>query len=149
MKKVYLLIVTVCLILSGCETTHSSLYYWGGVSNNTTTYEDMAYGVYKKQSPEALCRLICVYEDMVKHPNGARNVPPPGICAEYAYYLSMPETAETFARTATNKQKRIFEQSDYAAFFPQYARELFEREITLYPESAVFIKPLIDKLLKQ
>ena len=82
-------------------------------------------------------------------PDAQHRLPPPGICAEYAYYLSMPETAETFAKTATNKQKRIFEQSDYAAFFPQYARELFEREITLYPESAVFIKPLIDKLLKQ
>jgi hypothetical protein len=127
----------------------NSLYYWGGNSGNATRYEEMAYGMYKHQSPEALCDMLCVYEDMIQHPTGERQVPPPGICAEYAYYLSMPETAQIFATTAKKSQKSVFARNDYASFFPEYAKQLFEKELTLYPESAVFIKPIITKLTQQ
>lgn len=147
MRKIVFLLA-IGLLAAGCSST-SSLYYWGGQSGNATRYEEMAYGMYKKQSPEALCQMLCVFEDIVQNPEGTRNVPPPGICAEYAYFLSIPETAETFASVATKSQRRVFKQSDYASFFPEYARQLFEREITLYPESAIFVKPLIEKLLQQ
>ena len=144
----HLLIVSIAaVVLSSCATT--SLYYWGGTKNDASKYEEMAYQMYKKQSPEALCAMLCVYEDMVQNPIGTRQVPPPGICAEYAYYLSMPETAETFAQTATKAQKKMYEHSDYAVFFPEYAKQLFERELSLYPESAIFIQPLIRKLTQK
>lgn len=135
--------------MSSCGPT-TTLYYWGGtIDSHTTQYEHYAYNMYKQQTPEVLCVMLCVYEDMVTNPTGQRQVPPPGICAEYAYYLSMPETAATFANSATAKQKKIYKQTDYAVFFPQYAKQLFEREMALYPESVHFIKPLIEKLIQQ
>ena len=57
-------------------------------------------------------------------------------------------TAMTKKAPIAHKQKRIYEESDYAIFFPQYAKQLFEKEMSLYPESVQFIKPLIEKLLQ-
>lgn len=148
--KFFLTLSLILMTLNSCNVT-STLYYWGGrtmMDSHTSKYESLSYDMYKKQTPEALCSMLCVYEDMVQSPAGQRQVPPPGICAEYAYYLSLPETAEIFATHATDKQKRIYEESDYAIFFPQYAKQLFEKEMSLYPESVQFIKPLIEKLLQ-
>ena len=144
MKKVFvLLLVTFCLISCGMTT---SLYYWGGSHNGATTYENLAYKNYDKQTPESICKLICMYEDIVTHPGGIRNMPPPGICAEYGYMLLIPENAEIFAKHATSTQKRTFVSTEYATFFPQKGKELMLKEIELYPESAKFIAPLIERL---
>ena len=148
MRKIVTKIILVTTIFVTSCSAPTSLYYWGGAKNGASKYEEMAYGLYKKQTPEAMCAMICVFEDMVSNPGGTRQVPPPGICAEYAYYLSMPETADAFANAATKRQQKMFERSDYASFFPQYAKQLLEREITLYPESATFVKPLMEKLLQ-
>lgn len=148
--KIFLILSLILVIISSCNIT-TTLYYWGGktgMDSYTSKYEQLSYDMYKKQTPEVLCSMLCVYEDMVKSPAGQRQVPPPGICAEYAYYLSLPETAETFATHATDGQKRTYKESDYATFFPQYAKQLFEKEMSLYPESVHFIKPLIEKLLQ-
>lgn len=146
MKKLLILtIVTFCL--TSCGLT-SSLYYWGGMQSGATTYENLAYRNYDKQTPESLCKLICMYEDVVSNPGGTRRMPPPGICAEYGYMLLIPENASIFAEHATSMQKRTFSSSDYASFFPEKGRQLLQKEVELYPESAKFIAPLIERLCK-
>lgn len=145
MRKIVLLVVC-CLMIASCSTT-SKLYYWGGTQmNEISKYENLAYKNYKVQTPEAICNLICVYEDMVNHPGGTRKVTPPGVCAEYGYLLLSPGTAETFASNATPTQKKIFESDDYSALFAEKGKKLMEMEIENYPESEQFIKPLIKKL---
>ena len=144
MKRLFILtVVTFCL--ASCGTT-SSLYYWGGVQNGATTYEHLAYKNYDKQTPESICKLICMYEDVVTNPGGIRRMPPPGICAEYGYMLLIPENAEIFAKHATSMQRRTFASTEYATFFPEKGKELMLKEIELYPESAKFIAPLIERL---
>jgi hypothetical protein len=144
-RLIVLALVTFCL--TSCGLT-SSLYYWGGQQKGATTYENLAYKNYDKQTPESICKLICMYEDIVENPGGSRKMPPPGICAEYGYMLLIPENAEIFAKHATSMQKRTFNSSDYATFFPERGKELMLREIELYPESAKFIAPLIERLCK-
>ena len=146
MKKILILaLVSFALISCGIS---SGLYYWGGEQNGTTTYENLAYRNYDKQTPETLCKLICMYEDIVSTPGGTRQMPPPGICAEYGYILLIPENAAIFAKHATAMQRRIFESGDYASLFPQKGKEMLQKEIELYPESAKFIAPLMERLCK-
>lgn len=146
MKKLFVLtLVTFCL--TSCGLT-SSLYYWGGVQNGATTYENLAYKNYDKQTPESLCKLICMYEDIVSNPGGTRQVPPPGICAEYGYMLLIPENAGIFAEYATASQRNVFSFTDYEAFFPERGKEMMQKEMELYPESAKFLTPLIERLCK-
>lgn len=146
MKKIFVL-PFVALSLTSCALT-SSLYYWGGTQGGATVYECLTYNNYDKQTPESLCKLICMYEDIVTNPDGARGVPPPGICAEYGYMLLIPENAEIFASHATSAQKRTFPSTEYATFFPEKGKQLMLKEIELYPESAKFIAPLIERLCK-
>ena len=89
-----------------------------------------------------------MYEDMVSNPGGTRKLPPPGICAEYGYMLLIPDNASIFAKHATATQKRTFDSEDYASFFPVKGKEMLQKEIELYPESAKFIAPLIERLCK-
>lgn len=146
MKRL-LILAFVSLGLASCGLT-SSLYYWGGTQNGATAYENLAYRNYDKQSPESICKLICMYEDIVSYPGGTRKMPPPGICAEYGYMLLIPENADVFAKYATASQKRTFNTTDYASFFPEKGKEMMQMEIELYPESAKFIGPLIERLCK-
>lgn len=146
MKKVLILALASFALIS-CGIS-SSLYYWGGVQNGTTTYENLAYKNYDKQTPESLCELICMYEDIVSTSGGTRKMPPPGICAEYGYMLLIPENAVIFAEHATAMQKKTFASGDYASFFPQKGKEMLQKEIELYPESAKFIAPLMERLCK-
>lgn len=146
MKKL-LISAVAALGLTSCGMT-SSLYYWGGTQNGATLYEHLAYKNYDKQTPESICKLICMYEDVVTYPGGTRRMPPPGICAEYGYLLLNPENAEIFAKNATSAQKRTFSTTDYANYFPEKGKEMMQKEIELYPESAKFIGPLIERLCK-
>ena len=146
MKKLLILaIVSFCF--ASCGVT-PSLYYWGGETSGATTYENLAYKNYDKQTPESICKLICMYEDLVTYPGGTRGVPPPGICSEYGYMLLIPENAEIFAKYATAAQKRTFSSTDYTVFFPEKGKEMMLKEIELYPESAKFLAPIIEKLCK-
>ena len=146
MKKLMVL-AFAAVLLSSCGTT-SALYYWGGVQNGTTAYENLAYQTYDKQTPKSICNLVAVYENMVKHPGGTRRVPPPGICAEYGYLLLQPETATAFSQHASSSQKRLFKTDDFGTYFQGRGKELLEKEIEYYPESKKFIEPLIKKLAK-
>lgn len=144
-RSFYLVLAMVACLLTSCGTT-DSLYYWGGENRNGgTAYENATYKSFKKHTPESLCEMLCIYEKMVKNPGGSRRVPPPGICAEYAYYLTLPDTKQMWSSAATTSQKHILSRSD----FDTYAAELFELEIKNYPESALFIQPLMDRLLKR
>lgn len=144
MKRLAIFILTaMCFASCGVPNT---LYYWGGTRNGATTYEHLAYKLYDKQTPESICKLLCMYEDLVKHPGGTRRVPPPGICAEYGYMLLIPENAEIFAKNATNLQKKVYRSNDYASIFPEMGKKMLLKEIELYPESAKFIEPLIERL---
>lgn len=144
MKKLFIFI-TLTILLNSCGAP-KTLYYWGGTKNGTTVYENLAYKDYKTQTPEATCQLVCAYENMVTNPGGSRNVPPPGICAEYGYLLLMPETAEIFTENATKSQKQQFSRTDYSVFFPELGKQLLQKELEYYPESKQFIEPLIKRL---
>ena len=146
MKRI-LILALASVALTSCGIS-SSLYYWGGMQNEVTAYENLAYKNYDKQTPESLCKLICMYEDIVSNPGGSRRMPPPGICAEYGYMLLIPENAAIFAEHATATQRRAFASGDYASFFPEKGKEMLQKEIELYPESAKFIAPLIERLCK-
>lgn len=128
------------VLLSSCGTT-STLYNWGSTKNGASMYEDLSYQNYKRQTPESLCALLCIYEEMVTNPGGVRAVPAPGICAEFAYLLLQENTRAAFEEHATAAQKKILADKDFAS----YAMSLFEQEITNYPESAKFIRPLVEK----
>ena len=135
-------------MLSSCGTT-KSLYYWGGQKHRgSTVYEDLTYQSYDKQTPKSICSLVAVYESMVTKPGGIRQVPPPGICAEYGYLLLLPGTAEIFRNNATRAQRKLFKSDDYDALFMKRGKEMLQKEIELYPESTKFIEPLIKKLVR-
>lgn len=148
MRRIFLLLLAAFAIVScGVEKAYGPLYYWGGSAGSASVYEDLTYNDYKKQSPEALCKFVCAYEDMIKNPGGSRQIPPPGICAEYGYLLLQPDTATKFIKTATPAQMAVFGSvTDFDAVFAEKGRELLEMEIKYYPESATFILPLLKRL---
>lgn len=150
MRRLILFAVAV-VMLSSCGITNS-LYYWGGTQNGTTAYENLAYKSYDKQTPKSICDLVVVYENMITKADtrigGTRQVPPPGICAEYGYLLLQPETAATFVSNATDAQKRLFDTDDFGIYFQERGKEMLQMEIELYPESTKFIEPLIKKLAR-
>jgi len=133
------------LLLSACGPSAQILYNWGGEYDGVTEYERLAYRSSAKQSPESMCAMLAMYEGLVSHPGGYRHVPPPGICAEYAWLLAQPETATTFDKYANSRQKSLVGKS---SAFLERSRELFEMEMRYYPESITFIKPLAERLFK-
>jgi len=143
MRKTLIALALLTLTAS-CGPTR--LYYWGSTSNGTTAYENLAYRQYDKQTPESICDLICLYEDMVSHPGGLRNTPPPGICAEYGFLLLQPNTAEIFAQHATRRQRKLFGSDNFSTLFSQRGEEMLAKEMELYPESAKFIAPLLKRM---
>ncbi|MCR5351446.1 MAG: DUF4810 domain-containing protein [Bacteroidales bacterium] len=145
MRKLILAALSL-IVLSSCGVTNPDLYYWGGKQSGATAYEVRAYRSYDKQTPKSLCDLVAVYEKIIEHPGGTRQVPPPGICAEYGYLLLRPETATTFLENATDAQRQLFGSTDYTVLFRERGKEMLQREVELYPESATFILPLIKKL---
>ena len=137
------------VLLSSCTTPR--LYYWGSSPSRdggTTRYEQLTYDYYATQTPESICNLVCLYEDMIQHPGGSRGVVPPGIYAEYGYLLLQPATAQAFAEHATKSQRKRFESSDFATDFPERGKAMMQKEMELYPESAKFIAPLLERLSK-
>ncbi len=136
------------LLLSACGPTAQVLYYWGGESEGVTEYERLSYRSSAKQSPESICAMLVMYERLVNNPGGWRQVPPPGVCAEYGWLLAQPETLAAFMETASARQKEMLTYGLSSAAFMERSRELFEMEMRYYPESIVFIKPLAERLFK-
>lgn len=125
------------LFLSSCKTGNRLTYYWGQYENNT-------YDFYKKHSPQALCDMMVMYQDLITNAGGSRNVPPPGVCAEFGYLLLTPENVNTYVQNASKQQLKRFSSDDYAA----YGVMLLQKEIEYYPESAQFLKPILDNISK-
>ena len=142
MKRL-LIILTVMLSASSCGVM--TLYDWGGNQNGTTLYESLAYKSYDIQTPQNVCDMIFMYDKVINNPGGQRQLPPPGICAEYGYLLLKPETAQIFAEHAKPRHRAIFEGDDYTAIFGELGMKMLEKEIQLYPESTAFLTPLIKK----
>lgn len=144
MKRLLVLLLSGCAAFVSCGVT--TLYDWGG-GGDVSNYERLAYKDYKTQTPEAVCKLLCLYEKMLTNPGGSRRMPPPGICAEYGYLLLLPGTADIFEKNATPAQRKMFPVTDdYGELFRKMGKEMLQHEIELYPESKVFIGPLIRKL---
>lgn len=139
-------ILLLSVIITACSTTYSYLYNWGSRQNGVTEYEHLAYRNYDKTTPETICKLIVLYDKLISNPGGQRNLPPPGICAEYGYLLLQPEVMQTFLDNATPGQLSIFQGENIPSFFKEYGQRMFQKEIEYYPESAVFIGPLLKKL---
>ncbi len=131
-------------------TSSEELYYWGGYYNSgverTTRYEQATYLYYKKQTPESFCELVTVLQDMIDHPGGSTNRIPPGVCAEYGFLLLQPNSAELYAQNANKRQLR---NGPEASSFRSRGLELLKMEIELYPESAVFITPILKRFSEQ
>jgi hypothetical protein len=143
MRKLFILALGI-IALSSCGP--SGLYYWGEDFSDTYIYDKITYRNYKNQTPESVCSMVAGYEEIINNPGGIRNVVPPGVYAEYGYLLLLPTTAEYFTNYATPAQKRLFSRSDYGTLFMEKGKELLQKEVELYPESSVFIMPLIKNL---
>ena len=144
MKKIAVLFIAI-VMLSSC-----------GMTNHAVIILNVLQGAFIHIC-EFSCHVIVgdrhplVFRDGLVdqvRPGGSRQVPPPGICAEYGYILLLPETAETFLNNATTAQKKLFKSDDYGVLFTERGKEMLQKEIELYPESAKFIEPLIKKLAR-
>ena len=83
-------------------------------------YDNAVYAYTKESSEKSIVNLIKIYEKLIKNTGGSRGVPPPGICADYGYLLITKGEIEK-------------------------GKELLVKEISLYPESKLFI----DRILKR
>ena len=112
MKKILLF----AIIVFGCIScgTSTSLYDWKG-------YDDAVYKYINNADEKSVESLMKVYERLNKTSGGTRQVPPPGVCADYGYLLL--------------KNGKIKE-----------GKELLKKEISLYPESKQFIDRILDRL---
>ena len=101
----------VAWMLSSC-TVQKPLYSWA-------KYETVSYNYLKNSDEKSTQALIENYQKIIEKQTGSRNVPPPGVYADYGYVLlQVGKTAE--------------------------GKALLLKEIELYPESKIFI----DRILK-
>ena len=100
------------IVLSSCSTTRA-LYDWKG-------YDHASFVYTKSSTEESLSNLLNIYATLTDHPKGLREVPAPGICADYGYLLIMKGEVEK-------------------------GRDLIIMETKLYPESKIFL----DRILKR
>lgn len=147
MRKLFL-IAGMALLISSCSSIRQPLYSWGykSYSDEATRYEAMLYNFYHNQTPESLCALLCQYQTMVGNPGGERKVVPPGIYAEFGYLLLSPDAAQIFEAHATDNQKSKLNIP--TSSFRDKGMEMLNHEMELYPESTVFLTPIIKTLSK-
>ncbi|MDE6121826.1 MAG: DUF4810 domain-containing protein [Duncaniella dubosii] len=94
----------------------SELYSWHN-------YEDRAYKNSKKQTDESKVDLQREYEKVIQNQNGVRKTVPPGMFAEYGFFL-------------------------YKAGKKNEGLILLQKEIDLYPESEIFISRIKNQIDK-
>ena len=111
MKKIFLILI-LGFAVTACTVT-KPLYNWSG-------YDDAVYAYTKNSSEQSISNLVKIYTKLIDNSGGSRNVPPPGVCADYGYIL--------IQKGEITKGK-----------------ELLVKETILYPES----KPFIDRILKR
>lgn len=86
-------------------------------------YSTRYYSYIKNADERSFEELTNTYQEIIDNQTGSREVVPPGIYADYAYLLL--ENGKT-----------------------EEAKAMFEKEIELYPESAVFIKNILARIEK-
>lgn len=86
-------------------------------------YENMAYQYIKAPTTKTTQDLLETYKKIIDKQTGVRKTVPPGIYAEYGYLLI--------------KQNRVEEGVSY-----------LEKEVTLYPESKMFIERIVKQFKK-
>lgn len=111
MRKFFLILV-LGFAATACSVT-KPLYDWKG-------YDQAVYAYTKSGSEQSVSNLIKVYTKLIENSGGSRNVPPPGVCADYGYLL--------------------IQKGEIAK-----GKELLVKETVLYPESKLFI----DRILKR
>lgn len=85
-------------------------------------YDNLIFSYGKRDIPDKeIKKLVKQYDKIVSQPKGKRKLPAPGVCADYGYLLF-----------------RIGKKDE--------ARDMFRKEVVLYPESEVFINKLIEEL---
>jgi hypothetical protein len=114
-KRKYLLMAVISIFAVSCAPT-KPLYNWRG-------YDDAVYAYTKSSDEKSNENLVNVYEKLIKKSGGSRQVPPPGVCADYGYVLI--------------KKGEIVK-----------GKALLVKETILYPESKQFIDRIIKRFDK-
>lgn len=141
-----LLCVGALFLMLGSCSSPKSLYSWGkngyaGIGN-PTSYELAVNYYYRTKSQESMVKLADVYEYMIAHPGGTSQRVPPGIYAEYGYFLMQPDV-QTALQDSKNKDVKMAPEELY-----NKGVRLINKEIELYPESGVFLTPLLTRIKK-
>ena len=107
MKKLVLVLTTALLFcFVSCGTT--KLYNW-------SNYDDTSYKYLKEPNEKTLTELLKTYDYIMKNQsNTLRQTVPPGVCADYGYFLMQ----------SGKKSEGL---------------DLLAKEVELYPESKIFI----------
>ena len=111
--KFFLFISSLIFLFASC-TTQTPLYSWGN-------YEISSYNYLKNTDEKSIQVLIENYQQLIENQTGTRGVVPPGICADYGFFLVQ--------EGKTNEGK-----------------EMLMKEIALYPESEIFIGRFIKMI---
>lgn len=117
MKKKNLFLILGLFILLGmvsCESKKKALYTWGN-------YDAVSYNYIKNETDQSLDDLLKTYDKLMANQKGLRKALPPGLCADYGFFL--------------------LKKGEKAK-----ALEMLKNEVALYPESATFINRIIKKL---
>ncbi|MDR0546360.1 MAG: DUF4810 domain-containing protein [Dysgonamonadaceae bacterium] len=103
----------------------SGLFLMSCVSTNNLyywgNYQERTYDYAKNGTDQSLSDLMTTYQTLMDKQTGSRKTVPPGICADYGYVL-------------------------YKQGKKEEGLALLEKEIALYPESAVFVSRIIKNL---
>ena len=109
----FLILAVSLLSTSGCMNVSQAGYYWG---NYSYTY----LAAVRNPSPETIEKHIVELRDILAKSDEENLKPAPGVCAELAFWISKTESYDV-----------------------DEVKGLYEREVSEYPESAVFIERLL------
>lgn len=113
-KNIILSGIVMILILSSCASNKKSLYSWGN-------YDAVSYNYIKDETDKSLNSLLETYNNLMENQKGLRKAIPPGMCADYGYFL-------------------------YKKGEKTKALEMLKKEVQLYPESGTFVNRIIKKI---
>lgn len=109
--KKYIYLFIIAFAFSSCSAP-KGLYSWG-------KYQQASYNYLKKADEKSVDKIMKEYQKIIKKQKGIRKVTPPGIFADYGFFL--------------------IQRGDLKA-----GKANLNKEISLYPESKIFI----DRILK-
>ena len=113
LKSFLILLLPLVFILGSCS---KGLYSWHD-------YEIATYAYTKKSQEKDVENLLESYQKIIEKQKGSREVPPPGICADYGFLLLQNNKTEE-------------------------GEKLLKREMKLYPESKVFVSRILKMVEK-